>query len=175
MPIRRLINSVFAFVIFAATCSHAAKKPNVLLICIDDLRPELASFGKSYIKSPNIDKLAATGRPFFRHYVQAPTCGASRYALLTGLYGGPSNNALFTRAAELKKKPGSLPPTMPAWFRTHGYTARSLIIPVVEVAGTGTTTRNPRCRTRGIVTCFPPATGIIPGARCMAWLMARSA
>jgi iduronate 2-sulfatase len=126
MPIRRLINSVFAFVIFAATCSHAAKKPNVLLICIDDLRPELASFGKSYIKSPNIDKLAATGRPFFRHYVQAPTCGASRYALLTGLYGGPSNNALFTRAAELKKKPGSLPPTMPAWFRTHGYTTVSV-------------------------------------------------
>jgi len=29
-------------------------KPNVLLICIDDLRPELNCFGKDYIHSPNI-------------------------------------------------------------------------------------------------------------------------
>ena len=50
-------------------------KPNVLLICVDDLRPELKSFGANYVKSPNIDKLAAQGRPFHRHYVQAPTCG----------------------------------------------------------------------------------------------------
>ena len=55
------------------TASHANGliKPNVLLICVDDLRPELKSFGANYVKSPNIDKLAAQGRPFHRHYVQA--------------------------------------------------------------------------------------------------------
>ena len=37
-----------------------ADKPNILLLCIDDLRPELASFGATYIHSPNIDKLAAS-------------------------------------------------------------------------------------------------------------------
>ena len=41
---------------------QAADKPNVLLLCIDDLRPELACFGKDYVKSPHIDKLAARGR-----------------------------------------------------------------------------------------------------------------
>ena len=47
--------------------------PNVLLICIDDLRPELKCFGADYIHSPNIDALANRGRAFHRHYVQAPT------------------------------------------------------------------------------------------------------
>ncbi|MEM9660573.1 MAG: sulfatase-like hydrolase/transferase, partial [Planctomycetota bacterium] len=58
--------------------------PNVLLICIDDLRPELGCYGVEYIRSPHIDQLAARGCLFRRHYVQAPTCGASRFALLTG-------------------------------------------------------------------------------------------
>ena len=101
-------------------------KPNVLLICIDDLRPELRSFGVDYISSPHIDALADQGRGFRRHYVQAPTCGASRYALLTGQYGGSSNSALFERAEKLAEKPDAFPPSMPAWFRQHGYTTVSV-------------------------------------------------
>lgn len=103
-----------------------AEKLNVLLICVDDLRPELACFGKEYIHSPNIDKLAASGRAFHRHYVQAPTCGASRYALLTGMYGPSGNRALFTRAERLRQAPDSVPPSLPAWFRQHGYTTVSV-------------------------------------------------
>jgi iduronate 2-sulfatase len=104
----------------------AAEKPNVLLLCIDDLRPELACFGKDYIRSPNIDSLAAGGRVFERHYVQAPTCGASRFTLLTGRYGSGSNGALFERARGLAEKPGSQPPSLPAWFRQNGYVTVSV-------------------------------------------------
>lgn len=106
--------------------AEAAKKPNVLLLCVDDLRPELACFGKTYIKSPNIDALAARGRAFHRHYVQAPTCGASRYALLTGTYGPSGNGALFSRGAQLGKDPKAFPPSFPAWFRQNGYTTVSV-------------------------------------------------
>lgn len=95
--------------------------PNVLLLCVDDLRPELACFGKDYIRSPNIDKLAASGRIFKRHYVQAPTCGASRFTLLTGCYGTSSNNALFLRARKQQQAPDAVSPSLPAWFRNHGY------------------------------------------------------
>lgn len=102
------------------------RQPNVLLICVDDLRPELNCFGASYIHSPNIDRLADSGRVFRRHYVQAPTCGASRYTLLTGRYFPSGNNALFQRAAKLKKDPDSVPPSMPAWFRQNGYTTVSV-------------------------------------------------
>ena len=95
--------------------ASAADRPNVLLLCIDDLRPELNCYGADYIHSPNIDRLAETGRLFKRHYVQAPTCGASRYALLTGKYGSSSNDALFQRVEDISS------PTMPEWFRNQGY------------------------------------------------------
>lgn len=115
----------------AASCSPgpdtaANSRPNVLLIAVDDLRPELRSFGVPYIHSPNIDRLASMGRAFRRHYVQAPTCGASRYALLTGRYGPAGNAALFERAQRMSEDPGSVPPSMPAWFRQHGYTTVSV-------------------------------------------------
>jgi iduronate 2-sulfatase len=117
---------VFALLTLPKPEVDAAKKPNVLLLCIDDLRPELACFGKSYIKSPNIDALAARGRAFDRHYVQAPTCGASRYALLTGTYGPSGNGALFARGAQLSKDAKAFPPSFPAWFRQNGYTTVSV-------------------------------------------------
>jgi len=110
----------------AAGQPNAAQRPNVLLICVDDLRPELGCYGVSYIRSPNIDRLAAAGRLFRRNYVQAPTCGASRCTLLTGRYGGAGNGALFERAARMKADPDSVPPSMPAWFRQHGYTTVSV-------------------------------------------------
>lgn len=109
----------------SATTAVSADRPNVLLICVDDLRPELACFGKDYIHSPNIDALASDGTIFTRHYVQAPTCGASRNALLTGLYGGASNGALFQRAERIAEGK-QVPPSMPAWFRENGYTTVSV-------------------------------------------------
>lgn len=106
--------------------SAAHAKMNVLLICVDDLRPELKSFGVDYIHSPNIDRLASTGRAFTRHYVQSPSCGPSRYTLLTGRYGPHENDALFQRAAALSANRDAFPPSMPEWFRNHGYTAVSV-------------------------------------------------
>ena len=109
-----------------AVCAANSERPNILLICVDDLRPELNCYGVEYIHSPNIDRLSACGRQFNRHYVQAPTCGASRFSLLTGRYGPPGNGALFQRAETLKRDPKSVPPTMPAWFRQNGYTTVSV-------------------------------------------------
>ena len=118
----RLALSIAALV---AACSgalfSAPARPNVLLLCVDDLRPELRSFGAEYIHSPAMDSLAASGRAFHRHYVQAPTCGASRHALLTGLYGTSpeqrGNHALFHRAS----LPDTSPHTLPRHFREQGY------------------------------------------------------
>lgn len=63
-----------------------SQQPNVLFICVDDLRPELGCYGKEYIHSPNIDQLARSGAVFTNHFVSIPTCGASRSSLLTGMY-----------------------------------------------------------------------------------------
>ena len=125
--ISRLFLTILAAYSFSAlTAADAIKKQNILLLCVDDLRPELNCFGSTYVKSPNIDKLAARGRAFHSHYVQAPTCGASRFALLTGRYGPSRNDALFSRAKTLATKNDAALPSMPAWFRNNGYTTVSV-------------------------------------------------
>lgn len=113
----------FLPILLALLCQglHATERPNVLLLCIDDLRPELKCYGVDYIQSPHIDTLAKSGRLFNQHYVQAPTCGASRYALLTGSYGPADNGALFSAT----KKNKSLT-TLPGHFRNQGYTSVSV-------------------------------------------------
>ena len=111
---------IFLLVALWPVISHAKDQPNVLLICIDDLRPELKCFGVDYIHSPNIDELAAKGRAFQRHFVQAPTCGASRFTLLTGRYGPASNGALFQNFSKIKGA------SFPGWFRKHGYATVSV-------------------------------------------------
>ena len=103
-----------------------AQKPNVLLICVDDLRPELKSFGAEHIISPNIDELAEKGASFLQHFVNAPSCGPSRYTLLTGQYGPAGNNALFLRANKIAQGIEVIDPSMPEWFRMHGYTSVSV-------------------------------------------------
>jgi len=56
---------------FLLAIGVGATPKSILLICVDDLRPELKCFGAEYIHSPNIDRLAAQGRAFFRHYANA--------------------------------------------------------------------------------------------------------
>ncbi len=78
------------FVLFFAVSSCSTRqeqnqsKPNILFIAVDDLRAELNCYGNSHIKSPNLDKLANEGFLFTNHFVNIPTCGASRQCLLTG-------------------------------------------------------------------------------------------
>jgi len=69
---------------YATWAESDPSRLNVLLICVDDLRPELGCYGASHIHSPAIDRLAAQGRRFTRHYVQSAVCGPSRCSLLTG-------------------------------------------------------------------------------------------
>lgn len=123
-------NYYLIIVVLFANChvvkSQDSKKTNVLLICVDDLRPELKSFGVDYIKSPNIDALAESGISFHQHFVNAPSCGPSRYTLLTGTYGPSSNNGLFLRARKIEQGNKNVYPSMPEWFKEHGYTTISV-------------------------------------------------
>lgn len=126
----RILNILFItgviFCLNSCATTSEPTTPNILLICIDDLRPELNSFGANHIYSPNIDQLASEGFSFRRHYVNAPSCGPSRYTLLTGLYGPPENNALFLRSQQMSQDSVNIHPSMPEWFRQHGYTTVSI-------------------------------------------------
>ncbi|WP_111706191.1 sulfatase [Lutibacter citreus] len=64
---------------------EAQKKPNILFIAIDDLRPELGCYGSEIAVTPNMDKLASEGLLFNRAYCQQAICGPSRASLMTGI------------------------------------------------------------------------------------------
>jgi iduronate 2-sulfatase len=70
--------SAFAF------AASAAKQPNILFIAIDDLRPELGSYGSELAVTPNLDALAQSGVRFERAYCQQAICSPSRASLMTG-------------------------------------------------------------------------------------------
>jgi len=70
--------------LLAAGLAQAADRPNVLFIAVDDLRPELGCYGKDYIKSPNIDRIAQAGITFNRAYCQQAVCSPTRSSLMTG-------------------------------------------------------------------------------------------
>ncbi|MET2984339.1 sulfatase [Aureibaculum conchae] len=102
---------------------QASKQPNVVFIAVDDLRPELGSYGNAVVKSPNIDKLASEGMVFTNHYVQVPTCGASRFSLLTGLRPKKkshlSNNVFVAEIAN--KQESELPESFVHQLKRNGY------------------------------------------------------
>jgi iduronate 2-sulfatase len=70
--------------VLAQASKPSASKRNVLFIAVDDLRPELGCYGKDYIKSPNIDRIAKAGMVFNHAYCQQAVCSPSRSSLMTG-------------------------------------------------------------------------------------------
>lgn len=110
----------------ASASSVQAVQPNVLFICVDDLRPELGCQGEMGAQTPNLDRLASEGRLFTRHFVQFPTCGASRYSMLTSRR--PSLPVHYTNAPfdELPESDRAGPASLPGAFRRAGYTTVGL-------------------------------------------------
>lgn len=71
----------------APVASQAAMGPNILYIMTDQQRADsLGCYGNPWVKTPNLDALAARGALFNRYFIQSPVCVPSRTSLLTGLY-----------------------------------------------------------------------------------------
>jgi arylsulfatase A-like enzyme len=66
----------------------SARRPNILLIMTDQQFAESASFriGTKYLRTPNMDSLAASGVTFTRAYCPNPLCVPSRASMFTGRY-----------------------------------------------------------------------------------------
>ncbi|MBL9201544.1 MAG: sulfatase, partial [Opitutaceae bacterium] len=109
--------------IFATTrvvaAAESQQRPNVLFIAVDDLRNDLGALGAAHARTPHLDAFARTARIFTQHYVQVPTCGASRCALLRGRYPTEAahvgNNAIRDTQADWGER------SLPATFRAAGY------------------------------------------------------
>ena len=106
-----------------AACAFGAEKPNVLLICVDDLKPLLGCYGDSKVQSPHIDKLAARSTLFDRAYCNQAICAPSRNALMTGLR--PDTIGVYNLETNFRAAvPNAV--TLSQAFMRAGYTASAL-------------------------------------------------
>ena len=70
---------------FALPVLAAEKRPNVVMILVDDLgRQDVGYHGSTFYKTPAIDALAKQGLVFENAYCAHPRCVPSRYAILSG-------------------------------------------------------------------------------------------
>lgn len=128
---RFLRQSIYiAFTAFL-TCSplggiHAeATRPNVLMICIDDLNDWVGFLGgHPDALTPQMDALAERGRIFANAHCAVPVCSASRVSVMSGVHATTHGSyELGPRYEELPALADT--PTMQRYFRDHGYTTLS--------------------------------------------------
>lgn len=80
----RLLTTMFVL-LAVSPASHAADRPNILLILCDDLGfSDLGCYGGE-IRTPNLDRMAGEGLRFSQFY-NCAVCVTTRAALTTGLY-----------------------------------------------------------------------------------------
>lgn len=71
----------------AASEAKTDKRPNIVFLLADDQRfDSMGCMGNREIRTPNLDRLAADGMLFRRHYDSSAICMASRASIMTGLY-----------------------------------------------------------------------------------------
>jgi arylsulfatase A-like enzyme len=119
----QLLNFIVAAALLPLAELHAAGKPNVLFIAVDDLRPDLGCYGNKVAKSPNIDRIAVRGTVFNRAYVQQAVCSPSRTAMMTGFR--PDTTKVWDLETHFRvAQPDCI--TLPQHFKANGYHCAAL-------------------------------------------------
>lgn len=98
-------------------------RPNILLLTTDQQRHDtLGAAGFSYMRTPNLDRLAGEGSLYTHACTPVPICLAARHNLLTGLsprfHGFPDNMHRAVTRADL--------PTLPRILADAGYETRAI-------------------------------------------------
>ena len=114
---------------WAGEARQKAKRPNILFIAVDDLRPELACYDGALgqpvrAKTPRLDALAKSGVRFTHAFCNQAVCGASRLSLMSGLYPEYTNERTY-HVTGWRERWGHVV-TMNQHFKANGYTAVGL-------------------------------------------------
>jgi arylsulfatase A-like enzyme len=111
---------ISAILVFLAIdlVAQQSRKPNILFIAVDDLKPIMGCYGNKIIKTPNIDRLARMGTMFNNNYCQQSVCGPTRASLMTGMRPD------YTKVWDLKTQMRDINPdivTLPQYLISQGY------------------------------------------------------
>lgn len=106
----------------------AQERPNIVFIFADDWGwGDLSCHGHPYVKTPNIDRLAAEGTDFHRFTVASGVCSPSRAAVMTGHFPARYNidgHFAWVPSNQKRNMPDWLDPkspTLPGMLQTAGY------------------------------------------------------
>jgi arylsulfatase A-like enzyme len=104
---------------------EADERPNVLMICIDDLNDWTGFLGgHPDVQTPHMDKLAKSGRNFTNAHCTVPVCSCSRISVMSGLaattHGSYEIGPPYQGIPLLKDYP-----TIHRYFKNNGYTTLS--------------------------------------------------
>lgn len=121
---KRISSILLAAALTAAAAAAADRRPtNIVFILADDLGyGELGCYGQTKIRTPHIDRLAAEGMRFTRHYSGSPVCAPSRCVLMTGRHPGFAfirNNQKTDREGQLDIPDGTV--TLASQLQATGY------------------------------------------------------
>ncbi len=109
----------------AHRAAAAGRTPNVVIIFCDDLGyGDLAGFGSTNIRTPNLDRMAAEGQKWTSFYVAGPVCTPSRAGLMTGRYPIRSGMCSAERPVLFPDSGSGLPPgeiTIAEMLKQKGY------------------------------------------------------
>ena len=99
--------------------AQETKKPNILFIAIDDLKPTIGAFDDSFAITPNLDAFSENATVFLNNHCQWAVCGPSRASLMTG------KRPDATKVRDLKTRMRDVNPdilALPEYFKQNGYT-----------------------------------------------------
>jgi len=111
---------LLAGLILSFSLSAADKKPNILMIAIDDQNDWIGYLGgHPMIKTPHIDRLAKRGTAFTNAHCQSPLCNPSRTSLMTSLR--PGTTGIYGLAPWIRNVPEFKDTvTLPQYLKKHG-------------------------------------------------------
>tara|TARA_R110002072_G_scaffold234418_1_gene392025 strand:+ start:3718 stop:5178 length:1461 start_codon:yes stop_codon:yes gene_type:complete len=108
---------------FASIADAQQERPNVLMICIDDMNDWCGFLGgHPEAKTPHMDRLAAKGVTFTNAHCTAPGCSPSRNALLLGVEPHKSGLYPFYKLKKVDRKVLDRYTNLPRHFKENGYT-----------------------------------------------------
>lgn len=98
--------------------SSAYGKYNILFISADDLNNDIGPYGNTFVKTPNLDRLAKMSTTFTKAYCQQPLCGPSRASVMSGLR--PNTSKCYKLNDKIREKVPDVV-TLPQYFMKKGY------------------------------------------------------
>ena len=85
----KFLSFLLACLSLSASVALGADRPNIIFILADDAGyGDIGCYGQKTLATPNIDRMAAEGMKFTRHYAGCTVCAPSRCVLMTGLHTG---------------------------------------------------------------------------------------